>query len=133
MIKEIIHDTISEKSEIEKQRKGYCNMKIYEKIFARLEELHMSQTELSRRTGIATSTISDWRKKQINPQADKLVSICKALDMTLVELLSDEENAEQTAKGVCDGVYDALTDFTENAEQFDDITIVAIKNSKNRD
>ena len=72
-------------------------MKIYEKIFARLEELHMSQTELSRRTGIATSTISDWRKKQINPQADKLVSICKALDMTLVELLSDEENAEQTA------------------------------------
>ncbi|MFR4126187.1 MAG: hypothetical protein ACLT08_00145 [Roseburia inulinivorans] len=27
----------------------------------------MSQIELSRRTGIATSTISDWRKKQINP------------------------------------------------------------------
>ena len=97
MIKEIIHDTISEKSEMEKQRKGYCTMKIYEKIFARLEELHMSQTELSKRTGIATSTISDWRKKQINPQADKLVSICKALDMTLVELLCDEENAEQTA------------------------------------
>ena len=91
MIKEIIHDTISEKSEIEKHRKGYCTMKIYEKIFARLEELHMSQTELSRRTGIATSTISGWRKKQINPQADKLVSICKALDMTLMELLCDEE------------------------------------------
>lgn len=72
-------------------------MKIYEKIFAKLEELHMSQTELSRRTGIATSTISDWRKKQINPQADKLVSICKALDMSLVELLCDEENAESTA------------------------------------
>ena len=72
-------------------------MKIYEKIFARLEELHMSQMELSRRTGIATSTISDWRKKQINPQADKLVSICKALDMTLADLLCNEENAERTA------------------------------------
>ena len=71
-------------------------MKIYEKIFARLEELHMSQTELSRRTGIATSTISDWRKKQINPQADKLVSICKALDLSLVELLCDEESTERT-------------------------------------
>ena len=67
-------------------------MKIYEKIFARLNELHMSQTELSKRTGIATSTISDWRKKQINPQADKLVSICKALDMSLVELLCDEDD-----------------------------------------
>jgi len=73
-------------------------MNIYEKIFARLEELHMSQTELSRRTGIATSTISDWRKKQINPQADRLVAICKALDMSLVELLCDDENeAERTA------------------------------------
>ena len=73
-------------------------MNIYEKIFARLEELHMSQTELSRRTGIATSTISDWRKKQINPQADKLVAICKALEMSLVDLLCDEEeDAQQVA------------------------------------
>lgn len=67
-------------------------MYIYEKIFARLEELHMSQIELSRRTGIATSTISDWRKKKINPQADKLVDICKALDMALADLLCDEED-----------------------------------------
>ena len=70
-------------------------MNIYEKIFARLEELHMSQIELSRKTGIATSTISDWRKKKINPQADKLVTICKALDMSLVDLLCDEEETEQ--------------------------------------
>ena len=71
-------------------------MNIYEKIFARLEELHMSQIELSRRTGIATSTISDWRKKKINPQADKLVIICKALDMSLVDLLCDEEDKKNT-------------------------------------
>ena len=68
-------------------------MNIYEKIFTRLEELHMSQIELSRRTGIATSTISDWRKKKINPQADKVVAICKALDMSLVDLLCDEEDS----------------------------------------
>ena len=30
-------------------------------------------------------------QKKINPQADKLVAICKALDMSLVELLCDEE------------------------------------------
>ena len=67
-------------------------MNIYGKIFNRLTELHMSQIELSRRTGIATSTISDWRKKKINPQADKLVAICKALDMSLVDLLCDDED-----------------------------------------
>ena len=71
-------------------------MNTYEKIFARLEELHMSQIELSRRPGIATSTISDWRKKKINPQADKLVAICRALDMSLVDLLCDEEKLDQT-------------------------------------
>ena len=71
-------------------------MNIYEKIFARLDELHMSQIELSRRTGIATSTISDWRKKKINPQADKLVTICKALDVSLVDLLCNDEESEQT-------------------------------------
>lgn len=70
-------------------------MKIYEKIFTRLDELHMSQIELSKKTGIATSTISDWRKKKINPQADKLVAICKALDMSLVNLLCDEDYREQ--------------------------------------
>ena len=76
-------------------------MKIYEKIFDRLDELHMSQMELSRRTGIATSTISDWRKKKINPQADKIVSICRALDMSLVDLLCDEETVEPAAQIDC--------------------------------
>ena len=80
-------------------------MNIYERIFERLEELHMSQIELSRKTGIATSTISDWRKKKINPQADKLVAICKALDMSLVDLLCDEadkNNVVLTADYVVD-------------------------------
>lgn len=70
-------------------------MKVYEKIFARLDELSMSQSELSRRTGISTSTINDWKKKKINPQADKLVVICKALDMSLAELLG-EDGAESS-------------------------------------
>ena len=87
-------------------------MQIYEKIFARLDKLNISQTELSRRTGIATSTISDWRKKQINPQADKLCSICKALDMSLVELLCDEEGTEHTVS------MDYVTDEKHMIELF---------------
>ncbi len=67
-------------------------MEIYEKIFARLGELHMTQLELSVKTGIATSTICDWKKKKINPQADKLVNICKVLEMSLVDLLCDKDD-----------------------------------------
>lgn len=70
-------------------------MKIYEKIFARLEELHMSQIELSRRTGIPASTINDWKKKGINPQSDKLTAICKALNMSLGALLYDGESKDE--------------------------------------
>ena len=95
-------------------------MNIYEKIFARLEELHMSQIELSRKTGIATSTISDWRKKKINPQADKLVTICKALDMSLVDLLCDEEDKKNnvlTADYLIDDQI--IIDFIEKST-FDD-------------
>lgn len=54
-----MYDTISENTETPKCVRRYCAMNIYEKIFDRLTELHMSQIELSRRTGIATSTISD--------------------------------------------------------------------------
>lgn len=72
-------------------------MKVYEKIFARLDELSMSQSELSRKTGISTSTINDWKKKKINPQADKLVVICKALDMSLAELLGDDGDESSSA------------------------------------
>ena len=90
-------------------------MNIYERIFDRLEELHISQIELSRRTSIATSTISDWRKKKINPQADKLVSICKALDMSLVDLLCNEEAADQLTQ----------TDYIHDEKHF----IEAFRNS----
>lgn len=55
----------------------------------------MSQSELSRRTRISTSTINDWKKKKINPQADKLVVISRALDMSLSDLLGDD-GAENT-------------------------------------
>ena len=48
----------------------------------------MTQLELSRRTGIATSNISDWKKKKTNPKADCLLSICDALDITPEQLLT---------------------------------------------
>ena len=82
---------MSEKSE----EAGGHILKVYEKIFAMLDELSMSQSELSRRTGISTSTINDWKKKKINPQADKLIVISRALDMSLTDLLGDD-GAENT-------------------------------------
>lgn len=57
-------------------------MTIGQKIFYLLEERNMTQKEFSLRTGISTTTISDWRKKNTNPGSDKIMAICAALGVT---------------------------------------------------
>ena len=53
-----------------------------------MEKKNITQLELSRKTGIATSNISDWKKKKTNPKADCLLSICDALEITPDQLLT---------------------------------------------
>ncbi len=66
-------------------------MKIGPKIFAILKERGISQKEFSKMTGIAESTICDWKRKGFNPSAGKISAICKALDISPIELFYDEE------------------------------------------
>ena len=66
-------------------------MIISERIFCVMEQKSITQLELSRRTGIATSNISDWKKKKTNPKADCLLSICDALEITPDQLLTGKE------------------------------------------
>lgn len=64
-------------------------MKISERIFKLMEEREISQLDFSKATGIAQSTISDWKRKKTNPSADKIMIICKVLNVTPYELLQD--------------------------------------------
>ena len=63
-------------------------MTISERIFERLEQLSMSQKELSEKTGIKETAISEWRKKKTNPSSEKIMPICKALGVSPEWLLS---------------------------------------------
>ena len=63
-------------------------MTVGQRIFYLLDEKKMTQVEFSKRTGIATTTISDWRKKNTNPGSEKIMQICAALDVTPEYLLS---------------------------------------------
>lgn len=69
-------------------------MIISERIFQRLKELGISQKEFADATGITPSTISDWKRKKTNPASDKLMVICKALQLTPNELLSDTSDSQ---------------------------------------
>ena len=67
-------------------------MIISERVFSLLKDKGISQKEFSQATGIAQSTISDWKRKKTNPAADKIMVICDVLDVSPVELLSGTES-----------------------------------------
>jgi len=64
-------------------------MQIGSKIFEILKKRGITQKEFSMKTGIAESTISDWKRKGFNPSAAKLPVICNVLGVSLDELLDD--------------------------------------------
>ena len=66
-------------------------MTISERIFEKLHELSMTQKEFSEKTSIQQSTISEWKKKKTNPSADKIMIICKVLNVEPEWLLSGTE------------------------------------------
>ncbi len=63
-------------------------MTISDRIFELLDKSGMSQKEFSEATGIAQSTISDWKHKHTNPIAEKIMIICEVLNVSPEELLS---------------------------------------------
>ena len=64
-------------------------MIISERIFKIMEEKGMTQLEFSAGTGIAQSTISDWKRKKTNPSAEKIMAICDVLDVSPFDILQD--------------------------------------------
>ena len=64
-------------------------MIISERMFKLMEQKGVTQLELSEKTGIAQSTISDWKRKKTNPSSEKIMAICDVLDVSPFELLQD--------------------------------------------
>ena len=74
-------------------------MTISERLFRIMKEKNISIPELSRMTGISRNTIFDWHKKNTNPGSDKIITICRALEITPEQLLTGRgiENEEEIA------------------------------------
>ncbi len=62
-------------------------MTISERLFKIMEQKGITAYRLSKMTGIPSRTVFDWRKKNTNPGADKIMVICEALEITPEELL----------------------------------------------
>ena len=83
-------------------------MILSEKIFDILDKKHISRKQFAEETGIAQSTISDWKRKKTNPAADNLVAICDALQITPNQLLGENWNQGETERGAEDAEVDYL-------------------------
>ena len=86
-------------------------MTISERILKVLKDRNMTQAEFAKQVGIATSTISEWKKRKTNPTADKIMDICNVLQITPEQLLTgkgieDEENINVTSRESCFTPYD---------------------------
>ena len=73
-------------------------MTISERIFKILKDKNMSQNAFAKQAGLAGSTVSDWKTKKTNPSADKIMDICRVLEVTPEQLLTgkgiDEDYVE---------------------------------------
>ena len=73
-------------------------MTISERIIERLRQLDMTQKEFAKESGIQQSTISEWKKNKTNPSSDKILAICKTLDVAPEWLLSGVDPAASRGK-----------------------------------
>ena len=76
------------------QSEGYW-MTISERIFQIMEERGLTLYRLSKITGISYQTMNDWKKKNTNPGADKIMLLCAALEVT-PEMLLTGKGIEET-------------------------------------
>lgn len=99
-------------------------MTIGQRIFHMLEEKNMTQKDFSDKTGIATTTISDWRKKNTNPGSDKILAICSALDVTPEYLLSGVSEDSERGKNMDYLIIPKDTEERELLELFNSMDFI---------
>ena len=84
---------------------------VSDRIFELLKEKGMSQKEFASKTGIAESTISDWKKKKTNPVSDKILIISEVLGVSPYELLSGAEHIGMRSRQNMTYVVDRTTEL----------------------
>lgn len=91
---------------------------VSDRVFELIKQRGMTQKEFSQLTGIAESTISDWKRKKNNPVSDKILIICEVLDVTPYELLSGAEGKTGRSRDNMTYVVDKKTEIGYVIESF---------------
>lgn len=65
---------------------------MYEKFEKLLEERGLTAYKVAMDTGVATATLTEWKKGTYKPKVDKLMVIAKYFDVPLEYFLDEGEN-----------------------------------------
>lgn len=78
-------------------------MTITQRIFKIMDEKHIKQAELSRKTGISTSAISSWKTGGTFPSSEVVPIIAESLGVAISDLFEDSQtiNTEVFVSGNC--------------------------------
>lgn len=94
---------------------------VSDRIFELLKEKGMSQKEFAAKTGIAESTISDWKKKKTNPVSDKILIISEVLGVSPYEFLSGAEHIGMRSRQNMTYVVDRTTELGTLIETYQEL------------
>ena len=73
--------------------------KFIERLNSILQKLNLSQADLSKMTGIRSSSISDWLNGKYEPKQDKISIIAEALNVSPVWLIGYDDTASNQSEG----------------------------------
>lgn len=59
----------------------------YERYSKIRDERGLTDAEVSKRSGVAKATMSNWKSGKYTPKTDKLIDIAKTLEVTLTEMV----------------------------------------------
>lgn len=69
---------------------------MYRKFAERLDELGITTYQVSKNTGISTSTFSAWKHGIYHPKIDKLQRIANFLGMDVMEMIAESDVDKET-------------------------------------
>ena len=98
-------------------------MTVSDRIFERLSAMGMTQKHFAEKAGLMQSTISEWRKKHTNPSSEKIIPICKALNVSPEWLLCgvDRAGEKRNKAGTDFIIIEKDTELWELVEKYKDL------------
>lgn len=63
----------------------------YKKYAILRDEKKVTDYEVAKRTGVETSTLSNWKTGRYTPKVDKVARIAKYFGVSIEDLMEDEE------------------------------------------